>query len=116
MAGKWANAIYLHHRFHVDGYKLGNCGNLCVVKNMASKDRRILHTAALGVMPGEPDFMPKPGRCGGSVKVIACIEDQETIDQILFHLCRQEQEAPSRPLLVPPTRAPPGTRSLFVEK
>lgn len=50
------------------------------------------------------------GRCGGSVKVIACIEDQETIDRILAHLRQKEQELPTRPLLVPPTRAPPGTR------
>lgn len=26
------------------------------------------------------------GRCGGSVKVIACIEDQDIIDRILAHL------------------------------
>jgi hypothetical protein len=56
------------------------------------------------------------GRCGGTVKVIACIEDQETIDRILAHLRRQEQEAPAWPLLVPPTRAPPGTLPLFAEK
>jgi hypothetical protein len=55
-------------------------------------------------------------RCGGTVKVMACIEDQDTIDRILDHLRREGQEAPPRPLLVPPTRAPPGTRSLFVEK
>ena len=51
-----------------------------------------------------------------TVKVIACIEDQEAIDRILAHLRRQEQEAPARPLLVPPTRAPPGTLPLFAEK
>ena len=48
--------------------------------------------------------------CGGAVKVIACIEEQDTIDRILAHLRRKEQGAPVRPLLVPPTRAPPGTR------
>ena len=53
------------------------------------------------------------GRCGGSVKVIACIEDQDIIDRILAHLREKEQEAPARPLLVPPTRAPPATLSLF---
>jgi len=53
------------------------------------------------------------GRCGGSVKVIACIEEQDFIDRILAHLREKEQEAPSRPLLVPPTRAPPATMSLF---
>ena len=50
------------------------------------------------------------GRCGGSVKVIACIEDQDIIDRILAHLREKEQEVPDRPLLVPPTRAPPETR------
>ena len=41
------------------------------------------------------------GRCGGSLKVIACIEDQDIIDRILAHLREKEQEAPARPLLVP---------------
>jgi len=49
-------------------------------------------------------------RCGGAVKVIACIEDQETIDRILDHLRRKEHDTPVRPPLAPPTRAPPGTR------
>ena len=31
------------------------------------------------------------GRCGGSVKVIACIEDQDVIDTILAHLRDKEQ-------------------------
>ncbi len=52
-------------------------------------------------------------RCGGSVRVIACIEDQDVIDRILAHLRETEKEAPARPLLVPPTRAPPATLSLF---
>ena len=52
-------------------------------------------------------------RCGGSVRVIACIEDQDVIDRILAHLREKEQEAPTRPLLVPPTRARPATLSLF---
>ena len=34
------------------------------------------------------------GRCGGSVKVIACIEDQDIIDRILAHLREKEQERP----------------------
>ena len=55
------------------------------------------------------------GRCGGSLKVIACIEDQDIIDRILAHLREKEQEAPARPLLVPPTRAPPATLCLFAE-
>ena len=31
------------------------------------------------------------GRCGGSVRVIACIEDQNVIDGILSHLRDKEQ-------------------------
>jgi hypothetical protein len=53
------------------------------------------------------------GRCGGSVRVIACIEDQDIIDRILTHLRQKEQETPTRPLLVPQTRAPPETLPLF---
>jgi len=61
------------------------------------------------------------GRCGGAVRVIVeasnrCIEDQETIDRILDHLRQKEQELPTQPLLVPPTRAPPGTLPLFAGK
>ena len=54
--------------------------------------------------------------CGGSVRVIACIEDQDVIDRILDHLRQKERETPTRPLLVPPTRAPPGTLPLFAGK
>ena len=50
------------------------------------------------------------GRCGGSVKVIACIEDQDIIDRILAHLRDKELATPSLPLLTPPSRAPPETR------
>jgi hypothetical protein len=35
------------------------------------------------------------GRCGGSVKVIACIEDQDIIDRILAHLRKKEQDIPT---------------------
>ncbi len=61
------------------------------------------------------------GRCGGSVRVIVeasnrSIEDQDVIDRILTHLRQKEQETPTRPLLVPPTRAPPGTLPLFAGK
>jgi hypothetical protein len=41
------------------------------------------------------------GRCGGSVRIIACIEDQDVIDRILTHLRQKEQETPVRPLLLP---------------
>ena len=50
------------------------------------------------------------GNCGGTMKVIACIEDQDTIDQILDHLRRKEGDISAQPILVPPVRAPPGTR------
>ena len=60
-------------------------------------------------------------RCGGSVKVIACIEDQNVIpdkagqalDRILAHLREKEQGRPTLSHLVPPFRAPPGPISLF---
>ena len=56
------------------------------------------------------------GRCGGPVRVISSIEDQDVIDRILTHLRQKEQETTTRPLLVPPTRAPPGTLPLFAGK
>jgi hypothetical protein len=55
-------------------------------------------------------------RCGGSVRVIACIEDQDVIDRILAHLHAKEQNTPTLPHLAPPTRAPPETLALFVGK
>ena len=52
-------------------------------------------------------------RCGGSVKVIACIEDQNVIDSILAHLREKEQDSPTLSHLLPPSRAPPGPLPLF---
>jgi len=46
-------------------------------------------------------------RCGGPVKVIACIEEQELIDKILAHIKEKEARTPKPPTLVPPPRAPP---------
>ena len=43
-------------------------------------------------------------------KSIRC---RSVIDRILARLRETEKEAPARPLLVPPTRAPPATLSLF---
>ncbi len=56
------------------------------------------------------------GRCGGSVRVIACIEDQNIVDRILAHLRDREHDIPTVPLLTPPTRAPPETLPLFAGK
>jgi len=56
------------------------------------------------------------GRCGGSARVIACIEDQDIIDKILAHLREKEQDIPTLPLLTPPPRAPPETLPLFAGK
>jgi hypothetical protein len=56
------------------------------------------------------------GRCGGSARVIACIEDQDVIDSILAHLREKEQGIPNLPLLTPPPRAPPDTLPLFAGK
>ena len=53
------------------------------------------------------------GRCGGSVRIVACIEDQDIIDRILAHLESKEQNPPALPHLAPPTRAPPETLPLF---
>lgn len=50
-------------------------------------------------------------QCGGSVKVIACIEDQPVIDKILAHL-EKKGCLPSLPNVLPESRAPPQT-SLF---
>ena len=49
--------------------------------------------------------------CGGSVKVIACVEDQAVIDKILSHL-EIKGELPSTPDTLPEARAPPPV-SLF---
>jgi hypothetical protein len=49
-------------------------------------------------------------------QALACIEEQETVDRILAHLRIKEQDTPIRPLLIPPTRAPPATLSLFAGK
>jgi len=55
-------------------------------------------------------------RCGGSVRVIACIEDQDIINRILAHIRDKELATPSLPLLTPPSRAPPETLLLFAGK
>ena len=60
MAGKRVDAVYLYHRLHFDGYKFGSCGDLCMVKNIASKGRRMLRTAALSVN-GRPLLAPHSG-------------------------------------------------------
>ena len=52
-------------------------------------------------------------RCGESVKVIACIEDQDIIDKILAHLREKEQGRPTLSHLVPASQASPGPISLF---
>ena len=52
-------------------------------------------------------------RCGGSVRVIACIEDQDVIDRILAHLREKDQGRPTLSHLVPSSRAPPWPLALF---
>jgi len=59
---------------------------------------------------------PEDARCGGSVKVIACIEDQDIIDRILAHLRKKEQDIPALPLLAPLSRARPENLPLFAWK
>jgi hypothetical protein len=46
--------------------------------------------------------------CGGAVKVIACIEDQQVIDKILSHL-KKKDGLPLPPDALPEVRAPPQT-------
>lgn len=46
-------------------------------------------------------------RCGGAVKVIACIEEPVVIDKILSYLRERDREQLTSPTLVPPPRAPP---------
>ena len=53
------------------------------------------------------------GHCGGSVKVIACIEDQNVIDRILAHLREKEQGRPTLSHLAPLFREHPGPLTLF---
>ncbi len=49
-------------------------------------------------------------KCGGTVKVIACIEDPVVIEKILTHL--DQKRASTEPLVLPQSRAPPQS-SLF---
>jgi hypothetical protein len=49
--------------------------------------------------------------CGGAVKVIACIEDQQVIDKILSHL-KKRDGLPLSPDALPEARAPPQTSLL----
>ena len=53
------------------------------------------------------------GHCGGSVKIIACIDGQNVIDRILAHLREQQQGRPTQPQLAPHSGAPPETLPLF---
>ena len=48
-------------------------------------------------------------KCGGAVRVIACIEDPVVIDKILTHL--DKKAAVAAPVMLPQSRAPP--RNLF---
>ena len=49
-------------------------------------------------------------KCGGAVRVIACIEDPVVIDKILTHL--DNKAALAEPVVLPQSRAPP-QRNLF---
>ena len=48
--------------------------------------------------------------CGGAVRIVACIEDAEVIEQILTHLDKNAADPQAR--WQPPCRAPP-QRGLF---
>ena len=49
-------------------------------------------------------------KCGGALKVNACIEDPVVIDKILTHL--DKKAALAEPVVLPQSRAPP-QRNLF---
>jgi len=49
-------------------------------------------------------------KCGGAVRVIACIEDSVIINKILTHL--DKKAALAEPVVLPQSRAPP-QRNLF---
>ena len=66
-----------------------------------------------GLPPGVDIDIEVCGHCGGSVKVIAYIEDQNVIDRILTHLREREQGRPTLSHLLPLSRAPPWTISSF---
>jgi hypothetical protein len=67
-----------------------------------------------GLPPGVDIDIEVCGHCGGSVKVIPCIEDQTVIDRILAHLREKEQGRPTLSHLVPLlSRAHPGPLTLF---
>jgi len=70
--------------------------------------RRVTHRLTVEESDGS-DYR----RCDGTVRVIACIEDQDIIDKILAHLRDEEQAASTLPLLGPLPRAPPATLPLF---
>ena len=125
-AGLWTEVRVAH----VWGYPVRSCEDELVtpakrgkgVKRMSSDDVRS-HAERHGAMTWAQRLkrvfnidIEVCGRCGGSVKVIACIEDQDVIDRTLAHLRENEQEAPARTLLVQPTRAPPATLCLFTWK
>jgi len=69
-----------------------------------------------GLPPGVDIDIEVCGHCGGSVKVIAYIEDQNVIDRILTHLREREQGRPTLSHLLPLSRAPPGPLALFARR
>ena len=55
----------------------------------------VLHNSEVpSLFPGLAEALEACGRCGGSLKVIACIEDQDIIDRILAHLREKEHNTP----------------------
>jgi len=52
------------------------------------------------------DIETCPG-CAGTVRIIACIEDQEVIDNILTHIDTGSVQSSGPGALPPPTPAPP---------
>jgi hypothetical protein len=107
------------HLLHKAGYRLkdGATGAVTLIQRFGSalnlNERHAAMTWAQRLKRVFNIDIGVCGRCGGSVRIVACIEDQNIIDRILAHLESKEQNPPALPHLASPTRAPPETLPLF---
>ena len=79
-------------------------GDLGAALEAGIQSFRVLLTPLTYIPVGHIDI-ETCGECGGTVKVIACIEDPVVIKKILTHL--KEKTAPEPAELLPESRAPP---------
>ena len=99
------------HRILVTPARRGKGGQKVSAQDKTPDERRTAMTWAQRLKRVFNIDVEACTHCGGSVKVIACIEDQQVIDKILFHL-RKKDGLPSPPDVLPETRAPPQTSLL----